>query len=75
MLYAELDVSRHRLDVHLMNEAGQPVQITAAPPDADGLQGLVRHSARFAQPVVAAIESINGARFVHDELELAGWQV
>ena len=23
----------------------------------------------------AAIESMNGARFVHDQLELAGWQV
>jgi hypothetical protein len=26
-------------------------------------------------PIRAAIESINGARFVHDQLELAGWQV
>jgi hypothetical protein len=25
--------------------------------------------------VVAAIESMNGARFVHDQLELAGWEV
>jgi hypothetical protein len=25
--------------------------------------------------VRAAIESMNGARFVHDRLELAGWQV
>ena len=29
----------------------------------------------MAQPIRAAIESMNGARFVHDRLELAGWQV
>jgi len=28
-----------------------------------------------AQEVSAAIESMNGARFVHDTLELAGWDV
>jgi transposase len=75
MLYAGLDLSRHRLDVHLMDEAGEPVQVTTAPPDADGLGGLVRQTARFGQPVVAAIESMNGARFVHDQLELGGWEV
>jgi hypothetical protein len=26
-------------------------------------------------PVLAVIESISGARFVHDQLELAGWDV
>jgi hypothetical protein len=53
MLYAGLDLSRHRLDVQLMDEAGEPVQVTTAPPDADGLGGLVRQTARFGQPVVA----------------------
>jgi hypothetical protein len=72
MLYAGLDLSRQRVDVHLMNEAGQPVRVTAAPPDADGLRGLARQVAGLGQPVVAAIESMNGARFVHDQLELAG---
>jgi transposase len=75
MLYAGLDLSRHRLDVHLMNQAGEPVQVTTAPPDADGLRGLVRQAARFDEPVLAAIESMNGARFVHDQLELGGWAV
>jgi transposase len=75
MLYAGLDLSRQRLDVHLMDQAGEPVQITTAPPDADGLRGLVRRTAGLGQPVVAAIESMNGARFVHDQLELAGWEV
>ena len=31
--------------------------------------------AGIGEPVHAAIESMNGARFVHDQLELAGWQV
>jgi transposase len=75
MLYAGLDLSRHRVDVHLMNEAGEPVLVTVAPPDADGLRGLARQAAGFGQPVAAAIESMNGARFVHDQLELAGWEV
>lgn len=47
MLYAGLDLSRHRLDVQLMNEAGEPVWITATPPDVDRLRGLVRQTARF----------------------------
>jgi hypothetical protein len=75
MLYAGLDLSRHRMDMHLMNRAGQPVLVCAAPPDADGLRGLTRQVAGMGQPVAAAIESMNGARFVHDQLELAGWQV
>jgi transposase len=74
MLHAGLDLSRHRLDVHLMNEAGEPV-FDAVPPDVDGLRGLARQVSGFGEPVVAAIESMNGARFVHDQLELAGWQV
>jgi hypothetical protein len=48
MLYAGLDLSRHRLNVHLMNRAGLPVLVTAAPPDAEGLRGLVRQTARLA---------------------------
>ena len=75
MLYAGLDRSRQRLDVHLINQVGEPVQVTTAPPDTDGLRGLVRQTARFGQPVLAVIESMNGARFVHDQLELAGWEV
>jgi transposase len=75
MLHAGLDLSRHRLDVHVMNEAGELVQVTAVPPDADGLRGLVGQLAGLGEPVAAAIESMNGARFVHDQLELAGWQV
>jgi transposase len=74
MLYAGLDLSRNRLDFHLLDEQGETVAVGSAPPDADGLRTLAR---RFADdyPVQAAIESMNGARFVHDQLELAGWEV
>jgi transposase len=75
MLPAGLDPSRHRLDAHLLDQHGGTVQVTTAPPDADGPRGLAGRSAVHGQPVRAAIESMNGARFVHDQLELAGWQV
>jgi hypothetical protein len=54
MLYAGLDLSRHQLDVQVMNEAGEPVQVTTAPPDADGLRGLARQTAGYGEPVAAA---------------------
>ena len=49
----------------------------AARPDADGLTGLARSvcASYGSVAVSAAIESMNGARFVHDTLERAGWQV
>jgi transposase len=75
MLYAGLDLSRQRLDVHLLDEAGQTVEVTAVRPDADALATLARHLARHGQPISAAIESMTGARFVHDQLEFAGWDV
>jgi hypothetical protein len=38
-------------------------------------RGLAARAGYLAEPVRAAIESMNGARFVHDQLELAGWDV
>jgi transposase len=75
MLHVGLDLSRKRVDVCLLDEQGQQVELTAAPPDADGLRGLAQRVARHGQPVQAAIESMTGARFVHDELERYGWEV
>jgi transposase len=75
MLYAGLDLSRKRLDFHLLDEQGERVEVGAGPPDADGLAALAGRVARHGQPVRAAIESMNGARFVHDQLELHGWEV
>jgi transposase len=75
MLHAGLDLSRRRLDFHLLDEAGKTVDVGATPPDVDGLRGLTARVRRHGQPVRAAIESMTGARFVHDQLELTGWQV
>jgi transposase len=75
MLYAGLDLSRKRLDFHLLDGEGATVELGSAPPDADGLHTLTRRLKRYGEPIRAAIESMNGARFVHDRLELAGWQV
>jgi transposase len=75
MLYVGLDLSRKRLDFHLLDGEGATVERGATPPDVDGLQHLSERLARHGAPVRAAIESMNGARFVHDRLELAGWQV
>jgi transposase len=74
-LYAGLDLSRKRLDFHLLDGEGATVEVGAAPPDADGLLGLTRRLDRHDAPVRAAIESMNGARFAHDRLELHGWWV
>ena len=73
MLHAGLDLSRRRLDVCLLDERGRLVAETAAPPDADGLRGLARRLR--GERVRGVIESMNGARFVHDTLEEHGWEV
>jgi transposase len=64
MLHAGLDLSRHRLDVHLMDQAGALVEATAVPPDADGLRGLTRRVAALGQPVQAATR-VDERRPVH----------
>ena len=75
MLYCGLDLSRKRVDFHLLDRDGGLVEAGAVGADADALAGLARRVAVFDLPVLAAVESMNGARFVHDQLELAGWQV
>src|SRR3954464_15896811 len=75
MLHVGLDLSRTRVDVHVMDEAGAPLAVTTAAPDAGGLASLAHRVGEFGQPVTAAIESMTGARFVHDRLELVGWTV
>jgi transposase len=74
MLYVGLDLSRKRLDYHACLADGELAAVGACPPDGDGLAHLV-HRLRAEGPVLAAIESMSGARFVHDQLELAGWDV
>jgi len=75
MLHLGLDLSRNRLDFHLLDEGGETVEAAAAPPDADGLRALATRLHRHGQPLQAAIESMTGARFVHDQLELYGFEV
>jgi transposase len=77
MLHAGLDLSRRRLDFCLLDEVGDRVQVGAVAPDGDGLDGFARGVAQRYGPVAvrAAIESMTGARFVHDALERCGWEV
>jgi transposase len=75
MVHVGLDLSRTRLDVHVMDEAGAALAVTTAVPDRGGLTVLADRIGGLDHQVFAAIESMNGARFVHDQLELAGWQV
>jgi transposase len=77
MLHAGLDLSRRRVDYCLLGEGGERVEVGVAPADGDGLAGLVRlvELRHGAGAVRAAIESMNGARFVHDVLERCGWEV
>lgn len=77
MLHAGLDLSRRRVDYCLLGEGGEHVEAGVAPADADGLCGLARlvELRHGPQSVSAVIESMNGARFVHDVLERSGWDV
>jgi hypothetical protein len=61
MLYAGLDLSRKRLDFHLLDGEGARVEVGVAPPDADGLRCLSERLDRHGEPIRAAIESMNGA--------------
>ncbi len=73
MLYVGLDLSRKRLDWQALDEQGDEVAIGAVPPDRDG---LARLAGRVGDAeVLGVIESMTGARFVHDQLELHGWDV
>jgi transposase len=75
MLHAGLDLSRKRLDVCVLDDRGERLATTLCPPDADGLRHLVAEVHDLGGPVSAAIESMNGARFIHDTLEIHGWDV
>src|SRR5215207_4543463 len=73
MLHVGLDLSRRRLDVCVVDATGAPVAEFAAPPDADGLRDLAERLG--GEGVRAVIESMTGARFIHDTLEERGWDV
>src|ERR1035437_4151950 len=73
MLYAGLDLSRQRLDVHVLDEDGRTVEALAVHPDADALRTLANRVLRHGQGGRAAIESMTGSRLVHDPLGRCGW--
>ena len=77
MLHVGMDLSRKRLDICVKDEAGNTREEDAYPPDRDGRAHLARHVERTygKQQVLGVIESMNGARFVHDRLEQLGWSV
>jgi transposase len=50
MLYAGLDLSRQRLDVHVLDVDGRTVEVTAVRPDAGALRALPRSRASPRSP-------------------------
>ena len=55
---------------------GEHLDQLAIPPDADSLRRLARRIDEVhGEPVCAVVESMTGARLVHDTLEQEGWAV
>ena len=76
MLHAGLDLSRRKLEVCLLNRHGEQLDQLAVAPDVDSLRTLARRVDEVhAEPVCAVVESMTGARLVHDTLEQEGWDV
>jgi transposase len=70
-----MDLSRKRLQWEAARPDGVLAGADVAVPDADGLAHLAVRLAAVDEEVVGVIESMTGARFVHDQLESAGWDV
>ena len=76
MLHAGLDLSRKKLDVCLLSDRGEHLDQLAVAPDVDSLRRLARRIEEVhCESVCAVIESMTGARIVHDTLEQQGWSV
>jgi transposase len=76
MLHAGLDLSRKKLDVCLLSDQGEHLDQLVVPPDVDSLRTLARRIEEVhREPVCAVIESMTGARIIHDTLEQQGWSV
>jgi transposase len=76
MLHAGLDLSRKKVDVCLLSDEGEHLDQLAVPPDLESLKTLARRIEEVhAEPVCAVVESMTGARLVHDTLEQQGWSV
>jgi transposase len=75
VLHVGLDLGRKRVEVCLISDQGELIDRFTAAPDRDGLHGLASRVAVYDQSVRGVVESMNGARFVHDELVAHGWEV
>jgi transposase len=75
MLHAGLDLSRNRVDVCVLRDAGELVDEFSSPADVDGLIHLHRRVSRHGRDVRCVVESMTGARLVHDTLEALGFDV
>jgi hypothetical protein len=76
MLHAGLDLSRKKLDVCLLSDHGEHLDQLAVPPDFDSLRRLAKRIEEVHhERVCAVVESMTGARLVHDTLEGEGWEV
>ena len=75
MLHAGLDLSRRKIDVCLMSARGRDRRRVGV---AAGCRWAARPRGQggdVGPAVRGVIESMNGARFVHDRLEEHGWEV
>jgi hypothetical protein len=76
MLHAGLDLSRRKIDICLLFDRGEHLDQLVVPTDVGSLKTLAhRIEEVHGQPVCAVIESMTGARIVHDTLEACGWDV
>jgi transposase len=76
MLHAGLDLCRRKVEVCFLNGDGEHLDRLATPPDAAALRTFARRVDEvYGEPVCAVVESMTGARLVHDTLEQEGWDV
>jgi transposase len=75
MLHAGLDLSRNRIDVCVLRDGGELVEEFSSPADLDGLVHVRTRIARHGRDVRCVVESMTGARHVHDTLEQLGFDV
>ena len=75
MLHVGLDLSRGRVEVCVISDRGELIDRFAAMPDRGGVYGLTRRVVVYGESVRGVVESMNGARFVRDELVARGWEV
>ena len=75
VLYVGADLSRKRIDWEAVYSDGVVFGRGVAAVDRAGLAAFAAGLDGHAEGVVMVIESMTGARYVHDVLEQAGWEV